>query len=242
MVKILLIEDNKDIVSGLTFLLKKEGFEVEACMRAAEAEESIDSVIYDLAIIDIGLPDGDGYDVCRYLKEARPETPVIFLTAKDEERDVVKGFDLGADDYVIKPFRNRELVSRINNVLRRYDKSTKEIVAGSLRLDLAAKRLYRMGGAAHDAAAGNADAKEAASAREAGMSEIVLTALEYRIVVYLFQNRGRTLTREQILDQIWDYAGDVVNDNTLTVYIKRVREKLGEDVIKTVRGMGYRVD
>ncbi|MBQ6904386.1 MAG: response regulator transcription factor, partial [Lachnospiraceae bacterium] len=201
-----------------------------------------DSVIYDLAIIDIGLPDGDGYDVCRYLKEARPETPVIFLTAKDEERDVVKGFDLGADDYVIKPFRNRELVSRINNVLRRYDKSTKEIVAGSLRLDLAAKRLYRMGGTAHDAAAGNADAKEAASAREAGMSEIVLTALEYRIVVYLFQNRGRTLTREQILDQIWDYAGDVVNDNTLTVYIKRVREKLGEDVIKTVRGMGYRVD
>ena len=242
MVKILLIEDNKDIVSGLTFLLTREGFEVEACMRAAEAEERIDSVIYDLAIIDIGLPDGDGYDVCRYLKEARPETPVIFLTAKDEERDVVKGFDLGADDYVIKPFRNRELVSRINNVLRRYDKSTKEIVAGELRLDLAAKRLYRMGGAAHDAAAGNADAKEAASAREAGMSEIVLTALEYRIVVYLFQNRGRTLTREQILDQIWDYAGDVVNDNTLTVYIKRVREKLGEDVIKTVRGMGYRVD
>lgn len=218
MVKILLIEDNKDIVSGLTFLLTREGFEVEACMRAAEAEERIDSVIYDLAIIDIGLPDGDGYDVCRYLKEARPETPVIFLTAKDEERDVVKGFDLGADDYVIKPFRNRELVSRINNVLRRYDKSTKEIVAGELRLDLAAKRLYRMG------------------------EEIVLTALEYRIVVYLFQNRGRTLTREQILDQIWDYAGDVVNDNTLTVYIKRVREKLGEDVIKTVRGMGYRVD
>ena len=167
---------------------------------------------------------------------------MIFLTAKDEERDVVKGFDLGADDYVIKPFRNRELVSRINNVLRRYDKSTKEIVAGELRLDLAAKRLYRMGGAAHDAAAGDADTKEAASAREAGMSEIVLTALEYRIVVYLFQNRGRTLTREQILDQIWDYAGDVVNDNTLTVYIKRVREKLGEDVIKTVRGMGYRVD
>ncbi|MBR5970107.1 MAG: response regulator transcription factor [Lachnospiraceae bacterium] len=229
MLQILLVEDNKDIVSGLTFLLKKEGFEVSACLRMREAEETIDNMIFDLAIIDIGLPDGNGYEVCRYLKEARPETPVVFLTAKDEERDVVKAFDLGADDYVVKPFRNRELISRINGILRRYDKSTKEIRVGDLKLDLVANRLFRLSATGPDEPPQEAE-------------EISLTALEHRIVQLLFQNRGITMTRDRILDQIWDYAGDVVNDNTLTVYIKRVREKLGGDVVKTVRGIGYRVD
>ena len=229
MLQILLVEDNKDIVSGLTFLLKKEGFEVCACLRMRDAEEKIDSMIFDLAIIDIGLPDGNGYEVCRYLKEARPETPVVFLTAKDEERDVVKAFDLGADDYVVKPFRNRELISRINGILRRYDKSTKEIRVGDLKLDLVANRLFRLSATGPDEPPQEVE-------------EISLTALEHRIVQLLFQNRGITMTRDRILDQIWDYAGDVVNDNTLTVYIKRVREKLGGDVVKTVRGIGYRVD
>ena len=218
---LLLAEDNELIIKGLQYLLDKEKYAVTVCRSASEAEEKALAGQFDLAILDVGLPDGTGFDVCRSIKEYAPETPVLFLTAKDEENDVVKGFGLGADDYIIKPFRNRELISRIDNIFRRYHRDSDMLKAGGISIDLDANRVFR-----------GEDRKE----------EIVLTALEYRIVSYLFKNKGRTVTRDMILSRIWDYAGNVVNDNTLTVYIKRIREKLGPDVIKTVKGLGYRVD
>ena len=174
---------------------------------------------YDLYLLDIGLPDGDGYEICNYIK-SKEDVPVIFLTAKDEESDVVQGLDMGADDYVIKPFRTRELISRINNILRRYEReSTNTLRAGNIIIDLDASRVY------------------------VNDKEVIFTALEYKILVLLFSNIGKTMTRDNILDKIWDVAGNFVNDNTLTVYVKRIRAKLDEnDVIKTIKGIGYRVD
>lgn len=216
--RILLVEDNAAIIKGLSWTLKSEHFEVESADTFAKAETMICHTQYDLAVIDITLPDGNGYEVCRLIREVSPDTAVIFLTAKGEENDVVKGFDTGADDYIVKPFRNRELISRVKSVLRRYNKGETELKAGSVRVDLLANRVYRDG------------------------EEVFLTALEYRIAVLMIRNKGMTIPRERILDTIWDYAGNVVNDNTLTVYIKRIRAKLGEDFVHTVKGIGYRVD
>ncbi|MBR1758285.1 MAG: response regulator transcription factor [Lachnospiraceae bacterium] len=216
--QILLVEDNAVIGKGLVYLLKQEGFGVTHCKNQAEAIAAIDAKTFDLAVLDVMLPDGSGFAICKEIKESVPDLPVIFLTAKDEERDVVYGFDLGADDYVIKPFRSRELLSRINNVLRRYHKHEREIVLGEVKIDLLGNRVLK------------------------GESEVSLSPLEYRILVMLAQNRGRTLTRDQILGKIWDIAGNVVEDNTLTVYIRRIRNKLGENVIETVKGIGYRID
>ena len=218
MKRLLLVEDNEMIIKGLTYALKQEQFEVHVCKTAREAESLTGSVVFDITILDISLPDGNGYDICRYLKEIFPDLPIIFLTAKDEETDVVAGFDAGADDYIIKPFRNRELLSRINNALRRYKKSGALLTSGTLSLDPDAERVFRDG------------------------AEVPLTVLEYRIVSYLFQNQGRTITRDQLLSRIWDLSGNLVNDNTLTVSIKRIREKLGPDAITTVKGLGYRIE
>ena len=155
--------------------------------------------IYNLIILDISLPDGSGFDLCKYIK-SNYNIPIIFLTAKDEEQDVVQGFDLGADDYIIKPFRTRELISRANNILRRYNNiQTNIITSSNIKIDLDAQRVYK-----------NDD-------------EIVLTALEYKILALLFTNINQTVSREKILDKIWDIAGNYVNDNTLTVYIKRIK-------------------
>lgn len=216
--KLLIVEDNEEIIKGLKYTLAQENFETDICTTVKQVENKIYTNLYDLAILDIMLPDGTGYDICKKIKDVTPDTPIIFLTAKEDENDVVHGFDLGADDYIIKPFRNRELISRINNVLRRYNKDAKEIKHKNIRVDLLANRIY-------------IDEKE-----------VTLTALEYKIIVLLLQNKGKTLTREQILYKIWDYAGNIVNDNTLTVYIKRLRKKLGEELIKTVKGIGYRID
>ena len=218
MKKILLAEDNEMIVKGLTYALRQAGYDVIVGRTARQAEELAGSVLFDLAILDIMLPDGSGYDVCRGINSVYPDIPVIFLTAKDEESDVVEGFDSGADDYVIKPFRNRELISRIENAFRRYNKSSVVITSGEIRVDMSADRVWR------------------------GDREITLTALEWKIVSYLFQNKGRVVTRDQLLSRFWDISGNVVNDNTLTVTVKRIREKLGDDVIKTAKGLGYRVD
>ena len=215
--RILLVEDNEYISKGLVYMLRQEHFEVTHCKNRAQVDEVIYDQLFDLAVLDVMLPDGSGFEICRDLKECAPDTPVIFLTAKDEEQDVVYGFDLGADDYVIKPFRSRELLSRIHNVLRRYNKNDKEIVIGDVPIDLLANRVFRAG------------------------QEISLSPLEYKIAVMLLQNRGRTVTRDQILNKIWDYAGNVVEDNTLTVYIRRIRNKLGDELIETVKGIGYRV-
>ncbi|MBQ9593122.1 MAG: response regulator transcription factor [Lachnospiraceae bacterium] len=215
--RILLVEDNEYISKGLVYMLKQDSFDVLLCRNRAEVDAVIYDQLFDLAVLDVMLPDGSGFDICRDLKECAPDTPVIFLTAKDEEQDVVYVLDLGADDYVIKPFRSRELLSRIHNVLRRYNKNDKEITVGDVRIDLLANRVFK------------------------GEKEVSLSPLEYRIAVMLLQNRGRTVTREQILGKIWDYAGNVVEDNTLTVYIRRIRSKLGDDLIETVKGIGYRV-
>lgn len=216
--KILLVEDNEMIVKGLVYSLSKEGFETNIAYNAQEAESKIESNVYDIIILDVMLPDGNGFELCKHIKESK-DIPIIFLTAKDDEKDVVNGFNLGADDYVIKPFRTMELISRIYNVLRRYDKDKNVIEIGQVRIDLEANRVY-------------VDNKE-----------VEFTALEYKILVLLYTNAGKTVTREKILDKIWDVAGNFVNDNTLTVYVKRIRDKLGKsDVIKTIKGIGYRVD
>lgn len=222
MKKILLVEDNETITMGLKYSLEQEKFEIDTAKNVITAKAKIKKNEYNLYLLDITLPDGEGYEICKEIKE-KGNYPVIFLTAKDEETDVVQGLDMGADDYVIKPFRTRELISRINSVLRRYENETNienKIQYGNLIIDTISATVYKE------------------------EKQITLTSLEYKILLMLFSNKGILVTREQILDKIWDIAGNFVNDNTLTVYIKRIREKIDDrdgKIIQTVRGIGYKV-
>ena len=222
MKKILLVEDNETITMGLKYSLEQEKFYVETAKNIVMAKVKINKEEFDLYLLDIALPDGEGYEICKYVKE-KGDNPVIFLTAKDEETDIVQGLDMGADDYVVKPFRTRELISRINSVLRRYDKETaneNQLKCKDIIIDNNTAKVYKNG------------------------REIIFTSLEYKILFMLVNNKNMLVTREQILDKIWDMAGNFVNDNTLTVYIKRIREKLDDKegkIIQTVRGIGYRV-
>jgi len=214
--KILLVEDDEIIASGLCYALENEGYNVTHCDTAANAKSAVSDNTFDLGIIDIGLPDGSGFDICKQLK-ARGDTSVIFLTAIDDEGNTVRGFDMGADDYVTKPFRLRELLSRVKAVMRRHEGSSDDIVwLGNIMIN---KRLLKA----------TQDGKE-----------LELTAIEYRLLLQFATHKGQALSRKQILDFLWDGAGNFVNDNTLTVYIKRLREKVGESLIQTVRGVGYR--
>ena len=218
--KLLIVEDNESILMGLGYLLREEEYEYVIAKSYGEAKEVFSQCYYDLVLLDVGLPDGDGYKLCRELK-SKQDIPVIFLTAREEEQDVVQGFEAGADDYIMKPFRNRELVSRIQNVLRRCGKSSKVLQNRFLKLDTETKTAYSHG------------------------EEIELTKLEYRILSIMLCQPGRTFTRDEILAAIWDNAGNFVNDNTLSVTMKRLREKIGDKdsvIIKTVRGIGYRVE
>ena len=220
MKKILLVEDNETIIMGLSYSLEQEGFEIVSSKTRKDAEKVLTSEKIDLVLLDVTLPDGNGFDICKFVKQ-KLDIPVIFLTAQDEETSVVVGLDLGADDYVIKPFRTRELISRINSVLRRYDKNIEKsniVQYKNIRIDTNKAKVYK------------------------DDEEIIFTSLEYKILLMLFTNQNKLITREELLDKIWDIAGNFVNDNTLTVYIKRIREKLGdESIIKTVRGLGYRI-
>lgn len=219
MSKILLVEDNPSIILGLEYLLKEEKFEYKITKNKRDTLNLLDQEKFDIVLLDVSLPDGNGFDICKYIKEKK-DTPIIFLTAKDEEKDVVLGFDLGADDYIIKPFRNRELISRIKNVLRRKQNIGNYLIHSNIKIDLNLGKVYK------------------------DNEEITLTKLEYKILVNLFSNKNRLITREEILNDIWDIAGNFVNDNTLTVYIKRIREKIGDKegkIIETVRGLGYRI-
>lgn len=219
MSKILLVEDNEAIILGLEYLFKEEKFEFDFAKNKSDAIKKIENLFYDLILLDITLPDGDGFEIAKNIKE-KMNTPIIFLTAKDEEKDVVYGLDLGAEDYIIKPFRNRELISRIRNVLRRTGKND-IIECKGVKLDTTLGKVFVQN------------------------EEIVLTKLEYKILLNLFLNMNKLITREEILNDIWDIAGNFVNDNTLTVYIKRIREKIGDKdgkIIATVRGLGYRVE
>ena len=219
MSRILLVEDNDSIILGLEYLFKEEKFEFDFAKLKKDAIEKIEKENFDIVLIDIGLPDGNGFEVDKYIKEYRKQLPIIFLTANDEEKDVVYGLDLGAEDYITKPFRNRELISRIKNVLRRNGKPDL-ISCKGVSIDTVQRKVFRDG------------------------AEVDLTKLEYSICLNLFSNINKLITREEILNDIWDLAGNFVNDNTLTVYIKRIREKIGDKdgkIIETVRGVGYRV-
>lgn len=218
--KILLVEDNEAIIMGLEYLLEQEGYTCLVARRRREAERLLEKECPDLLLLDIGLPDGDGYQLCQTIRK-QYAFPIIFLTAREEEEDVVRAFDLGADDYVIKPFRNRELLSRIKNLLRRGDRSSTPLRCGNITLDTETGRV-----------------------RVAG-EEVTLTRLEYKILSSMMSRPGKLFTREEILAEVWDISGNFVNDNTLSVTMKRIREKLGDvdgRVIKTVRGMGYRME
>ncbi len=218
--EIMLVEDNEAIIMGLEYLLSQEGYQVVTARNMAQAEDFLARLDVGLVLLDIGLPDGDGFELCRKVKR-EGQTPVIFLTAKEDETDVVKGLDMGADDYVIKPFRNRELVSRIRSVLRRSGKGTSVLRCGDITLNTETGKVTR------------------------GGSEIGLTKLEYKILSNMMSCPGKLFTRDEILSDIWDISGNFVNDNTLSVTVKRLREKLGDSdgrFIKTVRGMGYRLE
>lgn len=220
--KILLVEDDPGIIHSLTEFLTGEGFSITSVPGQQEAVNAYRSARFDLALIDISLENGDGYAVCRAIKADR-DIPVIFLTASGDEASVVTGLDLGADDYIAKPFRPRELVSRIRNARRRYGDQDHLIAIGDLLFDTDRGTISRNG------------------------EEIPLSALEYRILQVFLLNRGILLSRTRLLEEIWDIAGDYVNDNTLTVYIKRIREKIERDpakpvIIQTVRGLGYRMN
>lgn len=223
--RILLVEDNEAIVMGLNYLLGQEGFTPVSVGSVAQAKQKLLEGEYVLALLDVSLPDGDGFEFCRWMKERR-EVPVIFLTAKEEEADVVKGFDLGADDYVTKPFRNRELISRIRSVLRRNQTETEGVGTKILKC-------------------GKVHVNMDTGMVTCGEKEVELTKLEFRILSSMMTRPGKIFTREEILAQIWDTYGNYVNDNTLSVTMKRIREKLGDvdgKLIKTVRGIGYRLE
>lgn len=229
LMRILIVEDDKTIAAGLEYSLNQENYSTVLCYDARSAQNILSSDVsqFDLCLLDLSLPDGNGYDLCRLIKK-KGDIPVIFLTAVDDEVNVVMGLDMGADDYITKPFRIRELISRIKTVLRRYgrmteNRNTKTIInMKNIKINTLEGKVYKNG------------------------KEIALTALEYRLLLILANHMGQVLSRNQLLEQIWDVAGDFVNDNTLTVYIKRLREKLGDDpqnpvLIKTVRGLGYKV-
>ncbi len=220
MMKIMLVEDNETIILGLEYLLSREGYQVVTAKDRKQALAGLEQGGLDLVVLDIALPDGSGFDVCREVRE-QGHTPVIFLTAMDEERYVVKGLDMGADDYIVKPFRNRELVSRIRSVLRRNGKGSTVLRCGEISLDT-----------------------ETGLVRK-GDKNIVLTKLEYKILSVMMQYPGRLFTRDEILANIRDISGSFVNDNTLSVTMKRIREKIEDtdgSIIRTVRGMGYRLE
>ena len=223
LMKLLFVEDDQAIAMGLVYTLKKEGYEVVWCDHKRSALQQLDQQTFDLLLLDVGLPDGSGYDICTYAK-SRQDVPVLFLTALDDEGNVVMGLDMGGDDYITKPFRINELLSRMRSVQRRYHRQEEDIV------QIQYLSIYPKQGKVY---------------RE--QEEVLLTALEYRLLMVFINHPQQVLSRSQLLEGIWDAAGDFVNDNTLTIYIKRLREKLERDpqnpsIIVTVRGLGYRLE
>jgi DNA-binding response OmpR family regulator len=215
--KILFVEDDAMITSGLLYALEQEGYSVVHSKNVAEAKLAVSSNNFDLAILDMQLPDGTGFDVREALKSS--PTAIIFLTVIDDEGNIVRAFENGADDYITKPFRLRELLARVKRALNARNGGSPALTLGGVTIDTAAGKVY--------------------------INNVMLdlTALEYRLLLTFASNKGQMLTRNQILENIWDSAGNFVEDNTLTVYIKRLREKLGDAVnIETVRGVGYRAD
>lgn len=220
--RVLLVEDDHAIVRALTDLLEGEGFAVRSCATQGGACAALAADDFDIALLDVTLAQGNGFAVCAAARETAPEMPVIFLTASDDEYSTVVGLDMGAVDYIAKPFRARELVSRIRGALRRTTSASNVLSAGDVRLDVASAAVTKDG------------------------REVFLSALEYRLLLYFLQHKGKLVTRENLRDAIWDSAGEYVSDNALNVYVKRLREKVETDpaepeLIVTVRGLGYKV-
>ena len=221
---ILLVEDDVTLAMGIEYSLKNEGFNVKTVGKIKDAKEKISNSHIDIILLDVNLPDGNGYELC---KEVRldSEVPIIFLTACDEEVNIVMGLDLGADDYIAKPVRVRELVARINAVARRKgvlskDKEDNKIIVKDIKVLPIKYEVYK------------------------GEEKLQLTSVEYKLLLLLIENSGNVLTRKTVLEKLWDIEGDFIEESTLTVYIKRLREKLKEDkinpYIETVRGIGYK--
>ena len=222
MTRILLVEDDDQIASYLGELLRAEGFDTQIAGSKKEASECLLIQAFDLVLLDVSLPDGNGFSICAEIKREY-EIPVIFLTASGDEYSVVAGLDMGADDYIAKPFRPRELISRIRSVLRRCKKEQRILSCGDLRVNVSSATVTK------------------------GEKELFLSALEYRLLLLLLQNKGQILTRNQLLEEIWDASGEYVNDNTLSVYMKRLREKIEKNsqsprLLHTIRGIGYRME
>jgi Response regulators consisting of a CheY-like receiver domain and a winged-helix DNA-binding domain len=223
MQKLLLLEDDISLIDGLAYSLKKNGFDIEIARTIKEAEGLLALCTeFDLLLFDVTLPDGNGFTLCEKLRQSGNSTPLIFLTASDEETSVIQGLDCGGDDYITKPFKLGELCSRIRALLRRSNKEAGENVlrSGNVLVNLAEGRVLL------------------------GEEPIEFTGAEYRLLCLLLKNSGRVLTRSMILDKLWDGAGNFVDDNTLSVYVRRLREKLEKDPskpkhLKTVRGFGY---
>jgi len=220
MTRILLVEDDSSIISSLSSFLESEGFSVYAVGGQRDALKAVQEDSYDLMLLDVSLSDGNGFSVCKEVK-ALCSMPIIFLTASGDEYSTVIGLDLGADDYIAKPFRPRELVSRIKSVLRRAGKTSSIMELKDIKVDVDKAQVTK------------------------GGREVFLSALEYKLLLVFLSNKGTVLSRNRLLQEIWDIAGEFVNDNTLTVYIKRLREKIEDDpqnpaIIKTIRGLGYK--
>lgn len=220
---VFLLEDDEAIGIGLKYSLENEGYTVTIATSVKSAFEIINKEKFALYILDLTLPDGSGYDVCKKIKSIG-DFPVIFLTAYDDEVNVVMGLELGADDYISKPFRVKELIVRIKSVLRRYNRENKGIIKiGNVLINTNKATVFKNG------------------------QEVILTAMEYKLFLILLNNRGNILSRNKLLEYIWNVEGDFVNDNTLTVYIKRLRDKIEDDpsapmIIKTIRGLGYVIE
>lgn len=212
--KVLLVEDNYSIAKGLIYAFEQNEFEVKYAKSIAEASKFLNAEKFNIMILDVMLPDGNGFEFYKKIKEEH-FTPTIFLTAKDDEDDIVNGLELGAEDYVTKPFLIRELIARMNKILSK-SKSNK-IKIKDISIDLDKMVAYK------------------------NDEEINLTALETKFLIYMFTNSGKVLNRECIIEKIWDWTRNDVNDNTISVYIKRIREKLDTDIIVTIKGIGYMV-
>lgn len=223
MINILMIEDDSTIAFGVKYALEQEGFNIDISKDLESGRNNINEKNYDIILLDVMLPDGNGYDFCKEIRKIK-DTPIIFLTACDDEVNIVMGLDIGGDDYITKPFRVRELISRIKAVVRRNkgeDKNKKVLKYGDLSIHTLEARVYKKN------------------------EEVFLTSAEYKLLLILIQNENIILSRNQILEKLWDVTYDFINDNTLTVYIKRLREKIEDDStnpkhIITIRGMGYK--
>lgn len=214
--KLLLVEDNENIIKGLKYSLEQNHYEVITALSKKEALDKLKHTSYELLILDITLPDGDGFTLYQEIKKTK-NIPTIFLTAKDEEDDIVTGLELGADDYITKPFSTRELLARINKIVAKTKKSN-QVTVQDITFDLDKMEVYKKD------------------------RQVTLTSLELRILALLFTSLNKVVSRNFIIDKIWDWTGNDVNDNTVTVYLKRIREKLGTNIITTIKGIGYRID